>query len=182
MKTLGLVPNINVKKEAILCTLNTNMQTSKSVQWLKKKLKSFLMNNVAFYFRGTITQKKFALQTLNKLHQVAAEKYVACAQEFKRFHLSPYKQGQSKSPFQESIDLVLAQIIYVVIRSFFKYLVCNMRESVFVKEDYHEFFSGSLHYYTCRFERYKNEFPGVLKILKAKEKAMACETQLFYIN
>lgn len=25
MKTLGLVPNINVKKDAILCTLNTNM-------------------------------------------------------------------------------------------------------------------------------------------------------------
>ena len=140
------------------------------------------MNNVTFYFRGTITHKKFALQTLNKLHQVAAEKYVACAQEFKRFHLSPNKWGQRKSPFLESVDLILAQIIYVVIRSFFKYLVCNMREGVFVKDDYHEFFSGSLHYYTCRFERYKNEFPGVLRILKAKEETMKTEKQLFYIN
>ena len=57
-----------------------------------------------------------------------------------------------------------------------------MREGVFVKEDYHEFFSGSLHYYTCRFERYKNEFPGVLRILKAKELTIETEKQLFYIN
>ena len=93
MKTLGLVPNVNLKKEAILCTLNTNMQTTQSVIWLKKKLKSFLMNNVSFYFRESITSKPFAMSTLDKLHQVAAEKYVACAQEFKRFHLTPNKIG-----------------------------------------------------------------------------------------
>ena len=40
---LGLVPNINLTKHAILCTLNTNMATKESVLWLKKKLKSFLI-------------------------------------------------------------------------------------------------------------------------------------------
>lgn len=28
MQTLSLVPNINVKKEAVLCTLNVNLQTT----------------------------------------------------------------------------------------------------------------------------------------------------------
>jgi len=40
MKTLHLMPNINVKKEAVLCTLNINLQTTQSILWLKKKLKS----------------------------------------------------------------------------------------------------------------------------------------------
>jgi len=40
MKSLQLIPNINVKKEGVLCTLNVNMQTSQSIMWLKKKLKS----------------------------------------------------------------------------------------------------------------------------------------------
>jgi len=141
------------------------------------------MNNVSFYFRGTITSKRFALATLNKLHQVAAEKYVACAQEFKRFHLTPDKRGSGQNPFLEHLDLVLSQVLYIVIRSFFKYLICNMREtSVFTKADYHDFFSGSLHFYTIRFARYKNEFPGVLRILKAKEKVMETDRQEFYIN
>ena len=54
MKTLQLIPNINTKKEGILCTLNVNMQTNQSIMWLKKKLKSFLMNNVRFYFNANI--------------------------------------------------------------------------------------------------------------------------------
>lgn len=77
-KTLGLVPNINTNKEAVLCTLNTNIQTKKSVLWLKKKLKSFLMNNVSFYFRGSITDKPYAMETLDKLYSTAAEKYICC--------------------------------------------------------------------------------------------------------
>jgi hypothetical protein len=40
METLNLMPNINIKKEAVLCTLNVNLQTSESIVWLKKKLKS----------------------------------------------------------------------------------------------------------------------------------------------
>jgi len=40
MKTLQLIPNINTKKEGVLCTLNINMQTKQSILWLKKKLKS----------------------------------------------------------------------------------------------------------------------------------------------
>jgi hypothetical protein len=176
MKTLGLVPNINVKKEAVLCTLNTNMQTAGSVLWLKKKLKSFLMNNVSFYFRASITSKHFAMATLSKLHQVAAEKYVACAQEFRRFHLTPSKIGTGQNEFLQRLDLVLAQVMYVVIRSLFKYLVCNMREaSVFTKDDYHDFFAASLPYYTGRFAENKNEFPGVHRILVAKQKSFERE-------
>jgi len=40
MDTLNLMPNINLSKEAVLCTLNINMQTNQSILWLKKKLKS----------------------------------------------------------------------------------------------------------------------------------------------
>lgn len=54
------------------------MQTKQSTLWLKKKLKSFLMNNVSFYFRDTINSLTFAKLTLNKLYIAAAEKYVAC--------------------------------------------------------------------------------------------------------
>jgi hypothetical protein len=42
MKTLQLIPNINTKKEVILCTLNVNMQTNQSMMWLKKKAKVFI--------------------------------------------------------------------------------------------------------------------------------------------
>lgn len=51
---LNIIQNINIKKEGILCTLNVNMQTNESILWLKKKLKSFLMNNISFYFKSTI--------------------------------------------------------------------------------------------------------------------------------
>ena len=128
MKTLGLVPNINLSKEAVLCTLNTNMQTKDSVLWLKRKLKSFLMNNVSFYFRSTITTKFFAMQTLDKLYDSATEKYVVCCKDFKKFHMSQCGGKTAiNNPFLAQIDLVMAQVIYVVIRSFFKYLVCNIR-------------------------------------------------------
>ena len=40
MQTLQLMPNINIKKQAVLCTLNVNLQTTQSIVWLKKKLKS----------------------------------------------------------------------------------------------------------------------------------------------
>lgn len=87
METLGLVPNMQLSKEAILSTLNINMQTKKSVLWIKRKLKSFLMNNVSFYFRSNVTSKQFANKTLEKLYFSAAEKYLACCREFKIFHL-----------------------------------------------------------------------------------------------
>lgn len=69
METLELTPNINIKKEGILCTLNVNMQTDQTILWLKRKLKSFLMNNVSFYFRGSINSLYHADITLNKLYQ-----------------------------------------------------------------------------------------------------------------
>ncbi len=86
MKNLNIVPNINTKKEGILCTLNINMQTKGSIMWLKRKLKSFLMNNVSFYFRKSINDLEFAKQTLNKIYLAAAEKYVSCCMEFTSFH------------------------------------------------------------------------------------------------
>ena len=36
--------------------------------WLKKKLKSFLMNNVSFYFNQNINSYEFSYTTLNKLY------------------------------------------------------------------------------------------------------------------
>jgi hypothetical protein len=59
------------------------MQTNQSIMWLKKKLKSFLMNNVSFYFNQSINGLDFAFTTLNKLYQSGAEKYITCCMEFK---------------------------------------------------------------------------------------------------
>ena len=39
-KTLGFIQNINTKKEAVLGTLNINLDSKEPVNWLKKKLKS----------------------------------------------------------------------------------------------------------------------------------------------
>ena len=68
MKTLELTPNLNIKKEGILCTLNINLQTNCSMAWLKRKLKSFLMNNVTFYFRSSVNSVEHSHITLNKLY------------------------------------------------------------------------------------------------------------------
>jgi hypothetical protein len=58
--SLNIVQNINTRREGILCTLNVNMQTRQSVLWLKRKLKSFLMNNVTHYFNAVINSREFA--------------------------------------------------------------------------------------------------------------------------
>lgn len=175
-QTLGLVPNVNVKKEAVLCTLNTNIQTSNSVLWLKKKLKSFLMNNISFYFRDTITSKPYAMETLDKLYQAAAHKYVVCCQEFRKFHST---QRHLANPIAENMDLILVQVVYAVIRSFFKYLVCNVQGTVIGRSDYHEFFCFSLKFFTERFRDHRAEFRGVIKILSAREKRATTEKQVF---
>lgn len=62
------------------------MQTKESVLWLKRKLKSFLMNNVTHYFNASINTREFAQKTLAKLYIAAAEKYLSCCVEFKSFH------------------------------------------------------------------------------------------------
>ena len=90
------------------------------------------MNNVSFYFRATINGPEFAQKTLTKLYLAAAEKYVACCQDFKRFH--------AKTTLASTVDLKICQTIYVVIRSFFKYLVCNIKNPVYNRKDYHAFF------------------------------------------
>lgn len=87
--------------------------------WLKRKLKSFLMNNVTHYFNSVINDRDYASQTLAKLYIAAAEKYHTCCLEFKLFH-----QNSTLAPYVES---KIVQVLYVVIRSFFKYLVCNVR-------------------------------------------------------
>ena len=95
------------------------MQTKESVLWLKRKLKSFLMNNVTHYFNATINSRDYAQKTLTKLYVAAAEKYVSCCVDFKQFH--------SGTQFSKIVDIKNVQVLYVVIRSFFKYLVCNVR-------------------------------------------------------
>jgi len=180
MDTLELMPNVNIKKEGVLCTLNVNMQTDQTILWLKKKLKSFLMNNVSFYFRGSINSKEHAHVTLNKLYQQAAEKYIACCHDFKKFHTSKgvapmcstaaqtSATGQKVNSDTLEIDMKIVQIIYIVIRAFFKYLVCNIKNPVFDRHDYGKFFRFSIQFFTDRFMLYKNEFSKVFKMLRSK--------------
>lgn len=118
------------------------------------------MNNVSFYFRKTINCSDYAYKTLNKLYLAAAEKYVACCIDFKSYH--------GRTSLSGHVDLKICQIIYVVIRSFFKYLVCNVAHSVFDRNDYHGFFKYSLSFFEERFNRERNFFSAVSKILKAK--------------
>ena len=67
----------------------------------------------------------------------------------------------------------MAQVIYVVIRSFFKYLVCNVRGgAVFERSDFHEFFVYSIKFFKDKFKEYKGEFATVHKILHAKSKTI----------
>ena len=54
--------------------------------WLKRKLKSFLMNNVTHYFNSVINSREYAGKTLSKLYIAAAEKYLSCCLDFKTFH------------------------------------------------------------------------------------------------
>lgn len=124
------------------------------------------------------------MQTLDKLYVAAAEKYAACCREYRRFHLSTCsKKTIAKNEFLKRIDLNLAQIIYVVIHSFFKYLVCNVRGGTVFDSgpsgDYHEFFRFSLSYFANRFAIYKNEFSVLHKILQAKVKKVDQEKLVF---
>ena len=163
--TLGLVPNMNLAKEGQLCTLAINIQTTNCTLWLRKKLKSFLMNNITFYFRNTITTKNFAWQTLEKLLTISAIKFVACCQEFKRFHCSTAKKSHD---YFMLVDQVLTKSLYVVIKSFFKYLVCNLRNSVFCKDDFAQFFQFCLKTFVLHFKSHSNEFSQMIKIMEAK--------------
>jgi hypothetical protein len=132
------------------------------------------MNNVSFYFRDTINSQKYAYVTLNKLYQAGAEKYVACCIEFKAFH--------SKTDFVELVDLKICESIYVVIRSFFKYLVCNVRNPVFQNENYCQFFMFSLSFFVLKFQECKNTFAHVFRILKSKMEKLQTEPVTFAIR
>lgn len=142
------------------------------------------MNNITFYFRSSITSKEFAIDTLHKIYEMATEKYVACCKEYRTFHMSSYRQMnrltgnyikhngkkvsnvKGKNDFITRIDLTLAKIIYVVIHSFFKYLVCHVKGgTVFCEDDYDWFFKDSLKIFTQRFVEQKNEFSSLCKIL-----------------
>ena len=60
----------------------------------------------------------------------------------------------------------------MVIRSFFKYLVCNVNSSVFERHHYHKFFEFSLKFFEVRFKAYRNYFAGVSAILTQKMKKL----------
>lgn len=132
------------------------------------------MNNVSFYFRNSINQLKFAYSTLNKLYQAGAEKYIACCAEFKNFHRN--------TKFAEEVDIKICETIYVVIRSFFKYLVCNVRNPVFDRSNYHQFFMFSLSFFVLKFSDYKNTFVHVYNILKSKMVRLESEKAEFHID
>ena len=67
------------------------------------------------------------------------------------------------------LDMKIVQIIYVVIRAFFKYLVCNIKNPIFARSDYPKFFRYSIQFFTDRFKLYKNQFSTVHKMLKSKQ-------------
>lgn len=69
-----------------------------------------------------------------------------------------------------------------MIRSFFKYLVCNVNNSVFDRDNYHKFFKYSLKFFTTRFQAYKNFFKNVHAILRNKQKKLETEQTNFKIN
>ena len=76
------------------------------------------------------------------------------------------KRQKGSSTFEA--DLKMAEIVYIVLRSFFKYLVCNVKDSIFQKSDYLRFFKFCLKFFIDRFSLHKSEFRVVHKILSAK--------------
>ena len=54
----------------------------------------------------------------------------------------------SKDKVTYEYELKIVQVIYIVIRAFFKYLVCNVRNPVFNQTDYGRFFKFSLKFFT----------------------------------
>ena len=132
------------------------------------------MNNVSFYFRASLNTEEYAFNTLNKLYLAAAEKFVACCAEFRMFH--------ARTDLACEVDLKICQVVYVVIRSFFKYLVCNVARSVFAREHYHRFFSYSLKFFEMRFANSRNYFGRVHAILLSKLRRLENEKTSFAIN
>jgi len=78
--------------------------------------------------------------------------------------------------------LKICQIVYVVVRSFFKYLVCNISNSIFKREDYPLFFKLSLTYFERGFFAYKNYFKSVHAILAKKLTRLTTEELEFQIH
>ena len=83
--------------------------------------------------------------------------------------MAPKKNGNES---YTELDLRLCQAIYVVIRAFFKYLVCNVTNPVYQQKDYGRFFRYSLRFFVDRFGLYRNYFSAVYKILRAKQARM----------
>ena len=69
-----------------------------------------------------------------------------------------------------------------MLRSFFKYLVCNVRQPIYQRTDYLWFMQFSLQYFTQRFSQARGKgFKGVFKILRAKELKLKGEKQLEFM-
>nr|AAP42279.1 telomerase reverse transcriptase [Moneuplotes crassus] len=168
MTTMALTPNMNLRRKGILCTLNMNMQTKKASMWLKRKLKAFLMNNITHYFRKTITNREFSNKTLNKLYIAGAYKYMQCCIEYK-------DHFRTNTEIHPQLDKIICAIIYSVTRAFFKYLVCNIKDSIYDREHSRDFSIATLRHFIEIFSLKKNHFSGVVKILVAKEQKMLGE-------
>jgi len=128
------------------------------------------MNNVTHYFNASINSREYASKTLAKLYIAAAEKYLSCCVDFRNFHQS--------TVLKEFLDIKIIQVLYVVLRSFFKYLVCNVRQPIYQRTDYLWFMQYSLRFFTQRFSQAKGQgFGGVFRILRAKEAKLVTEKQ-----
>jgi hypothetical protein len=69
----------------------------------------------------------------------------------------------------------IVQVLYVVVRSFFKYLVCNVRQPIYARGDYLWFFQHALRFFALRFKQARGQFDQVARILAAKEEKLKLE-------
>lgn len=85
-----------------------------------------------------------------------------CCKEYKEY----FKDNKQ---IMEKIDIQICNIIYSVSRAFFKYLVCNIKDTLFTNEHYPDFFISVLKHFIEIFSTKKYIFNDVVKILRAKE-------------
>ena len=70
----------------------------------------------------------------------------------------------------------------MVIRSFFKYLVCNVKNPIFDRQDYHKFFKFSLSFFALKFQSHKHVFKRCYAILRSKMERLETEQARFMIQ
>jgi len=153
MSTLQIKPLF--KLETAMKTLNLNIVTKRARLWLKRKLKSFLMNNIMHYFNKALNSEEFMMDVMREIVEISSHKFVKCSEAYKRLSQS---QGAKKTEVQ------LAGVILDTIRDFQRYISKNAPDVIILKDcDYikKECLKGILEVFSKR----KSFFPILCKIL-----------------